>query len=179
MKRSAFLCIVFSCLALSALITGCGQTQSIGETYENEKFGFSCQYPTDWELQAHPAGTLVLFAGPMDADGEFRINISVFIEELLGYPGISLDEYTEISEIQFQESLDDYQRLALSDTTISEMTAKLITYSFGIENLKIKGAQAFFIRNNIAYIITYSATLETYSEYYTEFELVFMSFNLD
>jgi hypothetical protein len=178
LKKLAFFCIVLSCvLVLLSSITGCGETQSTGKIYQNEELGYSCRYPADWEFQANPGGTLVLFAGPMDSDNVFRININIIIEELVDYADISLDDYTEISEIQFQESLDDYQRLALNDTSISGMTAKLITYSFALDTLEIKGTQAFFIRDNIAYIITYSATPETYSEYYPEFELVFMSFN--
>ena len=180
MKKLAFLVTVFLCaLLLSATIPGCGETQSIGEIYENEWYGFSCRYPIDWELQASPAGNLVLFAGPMDAGNAFRININILVEELVDYAGISLEDYTEISEIQFQESLDDYLRLDLNDTSISGMAARLITYSFAMETLKIKGTQAFFIRDDIAYIVTYSATPDSYDEYYPEFELVYASFNFD
>ena len=180
MKKLAFLVTVFLCvLLLSALILSCGETQSTGKIYENEGFGYSCRYPADWELHGDAAGNLVLFAGPMDAENVFRININIVIDELVNYPGISLDDYTEISDIQFQESLDDYERLALNDTNISGTTAKLITYSFAIDTLEIKGTQAFFIRDNIAYIITYSATPDSYDEYYPEFELVYASFNFD
>jgi len=184
LKRLLFLCIVFLCIpALSLVITGCGQTQSTApvpdttnsKIYENEYFGYSCLYPAGWELQANPGGMLVLFAGPMDTDDEFIINVNIFVEELTEYAGISLDDYTENSEVQFHESLDDYQRLALDDTIISGMAARLVTYSFSIDTFKIKGTQAFFIRDNKAYIITYSATPETHSQYYSEFELIFAS----
>jgi len=184
LKKLLFFCIVFTCIPVLFLsISGCGQTQSTpsvtdttnSKIYENEYFGYSCLYPADWELQANPGGMLILFAGPMDTDNAFRINVNIFVEELTEYAGISLDDYTEISEVQFHESLDDYQRLALDNTIISGMAARLVTYSFAMDTLEIKGAQAFFIRDNNAYIITYSATPETYGEYYPEFELIFAS----
>ena len=173
MKRQILLCIISLCvIILSFPMVSCGGNQ----TYVNDQYDFSCQYPSDWTLDDNYADTLVLFAKPVDSENDPHINVNIFIEELTTNQGISLEEYAEIREVQFQE-LDNYEKVAEQDISVSGIDAKLFVYSFDISTISIKGAQVFFIRNNIAYIITYTATPTSYNENYSEFKLIIDSFS--
>lgn len=148
-------------------------------TYTNSENGFTVEYPADWDLEEGISGTIVFFAGPAIGKTGGMININIVNENLPESPKVTLEDYNKLGELQVKKSVENYQKLEEHNSTVSGFPAILRTYSFDMQGLNIKGTQAIFLKDNVAYGITFTATPDTYADYAGCFDLVMNSFKLD
>lgn len=147
-------------------------------TYTNSEYSFSCDYPKDWDFEEGLIGTIVLFAGPMVKGGEFMVNMNIVLEELPEFPKITLEDYLKLGEMQLKKVMENYQKVNEHSATICGLPAIVFTYTADFEGDKLMLTQALFLKENVAYVITYAAPPEFHDEYVKSFELVISSFEL-
>jgi len=174
MKKFTLSCFaVLITLILAVSVIGCAQSK----TYTNTELGFSCQYPADWDAEENMMGALVIFAGPMTLDDTFMINISIVTDELSDV--YTVEEYSRLTELQFEKSGNDYVKIQGKNTTISGLPAIVQTFTVTVDDYPIKDIQAYFIKDMTAYIITYDTIEESHDKYTDYFDLVISTFKFE
>ena len=143
-------------------------------TYTNSEYGFSCDYPKDWDVEEDLAGMVVVFAGPLVGEYDYMVNINTVTEELPSK--ITVEDYGKMGELHLKKSFPDYVNVHEYTTTISGLPAIVRTFTATVTDFPLKDIQAFLIKDKVAYIITYDVTVDSHDEYADCFELVINSF---
>ena len=133
------------------------------ETYENKRYGFSIEYPEDWQLfytQRNVNG----FQGP-GKEG-FYLSVATVVEELA--EPMTAQEYAELDEDQLKTYTSSYNKLEEYQTTINAEPAvvRVFTAIFykGWPEVTVKTKQVYLTNNEMAYVITCYALPTTYDE---------------
>lgn len=134
--------------------------------YENTTYGFMITYPNDWTMQEAEPNNMGLVAGFLAPDEDMdnpMVYVTVQIEDLPPEQNITLNEYTESILKNLESTYPDFQILTEGDMIMSGETAHVIAYSVTDQQTPYQILLAYVIRDNRAYIITYYALAEKYS----------------
>jgi hypothetical protein len=146
------------------------------QIYENAS-GFSLEYPGNRTYQEGVYGSLVMFFSPWSGTGDkFKENLGV-VSELLP-SDMTVDEYYALAKPQLQQIVKDYTELLNENITIDGLTAKKIIYRGTQGTYKLQREQVFFIKNKVAYVLTYTASADTFNDRNTEAEKIIVSFKV-
>jgi len=148
-------------------------------TYINSEYGFSVEYPKDWIFEEGLMGVIVVLAGPFLEEEQFMININITSEDLPNFPKMSLEDYSRVSEMQLKKVAENYQEVDKYDTAIADCPAIVCTFTSDYEGTAMMQTQIYFLKGNVAYVITYSATPQSHGQYYECFEGVVSSFKFE
>jgi len=138
---------------------------------------YSISYPATWQLDQSKAmgTTFVLFARAAEA-GKFRENINLLIQDLTGM-GLDLDKFVQLSEQQFKTMITNGKLISskrLKDR--GEYQELVATGTQGVMELKFK--QYYWVRDNKAYVLSFTALQTTYDEYAALASKVMNTFNV-
>jgi len=154
------------------------------KTYTNTEYSFSVEYPVDWDLnenlstEERQAGRIVIFSGSQVAENDRRVRI--IIEADKWSKDATVEQYATAVEMQvLKKNLSDYINLHERTTTIDEIPAIVRTFTATIDGLMQKDVQAYFTKDDFAYVITYDVTTEYYDTYVDCFELAINTFKFE
>ena len=145
--------------------------------YTNSEYGFSLEYPKDWNVEEGSAGTVVLFAGPLVGEYEYMVNINIVTEELPSE--MTVQDYARMAELQQKKAWSDYVKVKEYTSTIVGLPAVVKTFIATPIDVPLKDIQVFFIKDKVAYIITYNAAIDSHDEYVEFFDLAISTFKFD
>lgn len=151
-----------------------------GQTYTNSEYGFSCDFPKDWDVEEGIGGLTVMFAGPVEGEYDYLVNINVIVDELL--IRMELDEYIGLSDLQIRRQFPSYTVVQQYETTVGGVTAivQVITIdAIDSGGYPIKDAVATIIKGKTIYQITLDVTEDLYEKYRDEFALVISTFKFE
>ncbi|MBX2985886.1 MAG: hypothetical protein LC109_07120 [Bacteroidia bacterium] len=140
---------------------------------------FTVQYPPDWELNNTGAmsTSFVLFAPPETSNQIFRTNINLMVEDLSDIE-IDLEQYVQASEEQIQSLITNAkilnskrQKSDNDEFHQLEFTAEQGEYHLWFE-------QQYRIKNNKAYVLTFTCEEATYKQYKEAGEAILSTFIL-
>ena len=147
--------------------------------FESRAYGFAVPYPSAWTAEEADPNDLGIVAGFLPP-GEDLIDpdnyVTVQIEDLPG--GTNLPEYTEAVLANLRSSYDDFEVLAEGEMKISEEPATVIGYGATVEGTAYQVLLAYTIKEDRAYVITYRALAERYSEFEDDAKRMINSFSL-
>lgn len=147
-----------------------------GQTYINSEYGFSCDFPKDWSVEEGIVSA-VLFAGPVEGEYDYLVNINVGVEELpIRW---ELDEYVRMSALPMKQLYPDFTVLQEYETTIGGLPAIVQVFTFEAMGYPLKDAVAYIINDKTAYAIVLDVTEDLYEKYRDEFALVITTFEFD
>ncbi|BAZ46504.1 TPR repeat-containing serine/threonine protein kinase [Chondrocystis sp. NIES-4102] len=144
--------------------------------YENSDQGFKINYPEAWEQENRDDffATGVVFFSPLENNQDtFKEQVSVSVEVLPR--NMSLAEYTNES-IALIKKLSDKDVSATQATTLGKYKAQQVVYRGEENGNPVKRMQTWSIKNNQAYVITYTAQPESYDNYLPTVEEIIASF---
>jgi hypothetical protein len=164
------------------------------------EYGFSVEYPADWDVMEDFGGTVVLFAGPMvmvledqhysNGNGtrspvvlgdQYMVNVNIQVTELP--EEMTLEDLVKASQLQDKRNTPNYNKVEEYNTTIAEQSANVQTITgttkLNGDDILLKDAIAIFVTGKVAYMITYDVTEEFHDEYVDSFELVIKSFKFE
>lgn len=187
MKR-LILCLL---LSLTLILTGCSnkgantgddasQVAQSGK-YENADVSFS--YPTSWSMRESdtPIGRVIILYAPDNEDG-VQPNLNVIIQDLSGQPNVpDLEKYTEVSKNSLNEIVEGLTILNEKSTEIDGEEAFEITYRGGTKSNPGKPFQwwqAWTVEDDQAYIMTLTASPESFEKYQSAAAEVLESFDI-
>jgi hypothetical protein len=139
--------------------------------YTSSEHAFSLEYPKDWHFQEGRMGSIINFKGPFIQQENVTVNIDVASEKLPQFPKKTLEDYPKDSEMA-----ENYKKVEEHHATVADSPAIVTTYTFSYMETMFMQTQAFFLKENTVYVITYSATPNSHEQYYDYFELVINSF---
>ena len=127
---------------------------------------YSIQYPDNWELNTEKSmGTsFIIFSEQTSSEDKFRENINLIIQNLEGY-NLNLDDYVAISEEQISKMVTngiifESKRLNTNNTEFQKI---IFTGKQGLFQLKF--VQYYFIKDEKAYVLTFTCEEIQYEKY--------------
>jgi hypothetical protein len=159
----------------SLMVTNDTTTTTIGNLipYSNPSFGFTLEFPSNW--QKEESLTFVSPQGGIDNQSPEVISIDT---EILPTSDLNLDTYSEASLSQVK-SFQDFKLLNSSSTTLAELPAHMIVYSFIDESeTPLQNLQVWTVKNGTAYVITYTGTPEEFESSLPALQSVLDTFRL-
>lgn len=143
--------------------------------------GFSLSYSSkEWKIEDNKDILLLFSTNQTDAD--FKTNINVLVQDLSIQP-MNLNEYHQLTLDQIEQATGGNNIENERDITISGHPAKELVYHIPQDinrgnfiGLKIK--QAYLIKENKAYLITYTAKTDSFDKDLEKANSVFKSFEI-
>lgn len=108
--------------------------------------------------------------------------MNIIIQDLNGQP-MTLEEYTNLTKNQITQALGSSAIVSIKDLNFAGQQAKEIVYTMPKNpmqgrNLNLKLRQVWFIKDNNAYLLTYTAQSSEYDNYLKTAKGIFDSFTL-
>jgi hypothetical protein len=148
-------------------------------TYNNSAYGFSLEYPKDWEAREEFIATIVTFVGPVEEATGGAININIAATQPAESPEVTLEEYVRLFKLRVKADAENYEELDEYNTVVDDRVAIVWTYKEDFARTPLMVTMAFFMKENVVYAISYGATPELYYDYLGCFELVLGTFQFD
>ena len=151
--------------------------------YTNEDYNFVIKYPQDWsarELEDPITGEVVVFSSPLESNSDlFRERVYISIE-YLSSELTTLDEYTQliIGKIA-QEKGEEIEIYEDKKIKLDRYPARRVIYSRKQGGVLLRQMEAFTIRDNRVYVITYTAERAKFSKFLATAEKMLKSWKID
>ncbi|CAM3499396.1 hypothetical protein [Aequorivita lipolytica] len=169
-------------LSFFILVTFMACSQNSLEKFSSAK-GYSFRYSMeDWKVEENESQTFVF--NKQKKSSNFNPNLNVLIQDLPNQSmPMSLEDYHLLTLNQIKNALGENSIQSNKNIKISEIAAKEIVYTmppnFNNNNQpKLKLKQVYFIKNDKAYLITYTAEMNEFSNFITSANEVFESFKV-
>jgi serine/threonine-protein kinase len=171
MKRNHIAAILPIVAVFVFSLASCHEKKSVSQpetglsTYDNSAYGIRINYPSGWAKGEQLMGAVVTFLSPKESATDiFQENLNVVVQDLSLHP-MTLEEYTELSVGQLRRLITDLNIVDSSATTLAGSPAHKVicTGRQGIYDLK--WMVVWTIKNNKAYVITYTAEVGKYSDF--------------
>jgi len=144
-----------------------------------EKTDYSISYPAEWQSgtgtksQLAELAELFVHSIPEGPDDKFADNFNLTKQDLSGQP-VDLKKYDSISEWQITTTLGPQAILESKDAGDHHS----ITFKGHYQGNDLKWKQLYFIKNEKAYLLTFTAEEKTFDKYSDIAESIFNSFKL-
>jgi hypothetical protein len=150
---------------------GATASNTKGVRYSHEALGISIAYPESWKVQKDFETFAIIGVSPQEGE-EDKYGENVSIMAMTTPKGMSLEDFAAIQITQARELLDGYARRGQSFEVIGGERAARFDYVHTVDELRIVSITFILVRDDIAYAITCSSTLEDYDRYRaTELEI--------
>lgn len=131
-------------------------------------------YPEKWEVKENE--NMLAFLSPTENENDiFQENVNLIIQDLSAQP-MTLDEFTKLSQDQLKQYLAKAPVTKLTHTTLVGQKADQLEYSAEYQGFKLKLRQYWFIKDNKAYVFTYTANEATFQQYLAPADQIIKSF---
>lgn len=123
-------------------------------------------------------GTAAIFLSPHESASDvFRENLNVLVQDISAQP-MTLSEYTDMSVDQISQFITDLDILESGETTLAGNPAHKAVYTGKQGVYDFKWMQVWFIKDNKAYVITYTSEIDTYADYLETVQEMIRSFEI-
>lgn len=128
--------------------------------------GFQIQYPSEWELSLakQMGSSFILFSPLENKDDLFRENVNLIIQDIKGM-NIGLEKYAQISESQIKSMMTNAQILESKVMKKNGRRVYHLVYTADMGIYHLKFMQNYFIQNEKAYVLTFTADQKNYDRY--------------
>ena len=181
MKRSIQILSVLFFFTLFA----CGQQDDLNTNESNsqwEKYSDSnceIQYPSEWDVNTSgQMGTSFILFSPLDSDNDkFRENVNLLIQDLQGQK-LDLDSYVELSESQVKTLVTNGEIIESKRQNNPNGEHHKLVYN-GTQGLFVlRFEQYFWVKDNKAYILTFTSEKEKFATHKSVSEKILNSFKM-
>jgi hypothetical protein len=147
-------------------------------THESPEHGISIKYPADWTKDEEVEGAAVVFFAPSEgASDVFLDNVNIIVQDLSGQP-TTLDEFTESTLGQIEQNITDPNILDSSAATLAGNPAHKLIFTGKHGNYDLKWMEVWTIKNDKAYMISYTAEVGRYPALLGDAEQMIDSFQI-
>lgn len=146
------------------------QKEAIPDWTKLSRGNYEIQYPkAAWQIsESGDAGTQFILAAPDVLEGDkFRENINLIIQDLSKLPHeLDLNMYAEISKNQIQSLIGNAQLLSAETKARDGRDYYEISYTGTQGEFRLKWLQYYWVHNQEAYVLTYTAEENDYDKFY-------------
>jgi hypothetical protein len=151
-------------------------------TYENSTFGIRIQYPSDWQKlefsRRDSSGIAVIFRSPPENASDTKLENLLIQVGNLPFQNISLEALNNANVDTLRNSLVDFKLIESTATTIAYNPAYKIVYTDTVGQDELKTMQVLSIKEDKAYLITYTAQASRYDRYLPTIQKMSDSFRI-
>jgi len=142
--------------------------------YESKMYNFTISIPNQWNFVENEHGFSVIVYTPEDWD--LRENLWITIQT----PQIDtdLEEYYKDSMQKIDGISEWFKEIKTTDIEINGIKGKSTIYETVENDTNIQSQQTVLIKNNIVYVLQYTATKETFDKYINEINNIIKSFTI-
>lgn len=156
----------------------CNENETI--SYKSDK-GFSFSY-SDEEWSIEDTEDILLLFSNTSKGPDFRTNINILVQDLSSQP-MSLQDYHTLTLQQIVQALGNGSLQNENEIKISGLPAKEIIYKIPQDidkgnNLELTIKQVYLIKDNKAYLITYTSEPKNFEVSLTQGNKVFETFKI-
>jgi len=174
MKQSFTLIFIFSSMF------GFSQNDSPTKLKNFAQNGYKLQYPSSWTVDTSKRmGPEFFIFSPRENDTDrFQENVNLLVQDLTGQ-NIDLDKYAKITEEQIKELAIEgtiYESKKIFKPGKSDYYK--MVYGMTQDVFKLKIEQYYFIKNDKAFIMTFTAELNKFDSFLPAGEQILNSFVL-
>ncbi len=151
---------------------GCTQEKMVKYTGKN----YEMLYPVSWVKQER--SNAIFFLSPKENEKDlFQENVNLMLQDLSQQP-MNLEQYTDLTKKQVISSFGALAIVSLKNTTISGYPAKEFVYNMNYQGRNLKLKQYWLIKENIAYLFSYTTEPTKYEKYENIVTKIIKSFSL-
>lgn len=158
---------------------GHAQFDTIGQITKYVNESYNVQYPASWTIDtSKKLGADFFIFSPKENDSDkFRENVNLIVQDLSGQ-NIDLDKYAQISEGQIKELATDGKIYESKKITTAKTEYYKIIYSMTQSVFKLKIEQYYLVKNDKAFVITFSSEFDKFDVFKIVGEEILNSFTL-
>ncbi|HEY4110004.1 PsbP-related protein [Puia sp.] len=143
-------------------------------TYTDSANKYTVNYPKEWKQTAF--GNAIAFMSPRADDKDlFQENVNIMVQDLSAQP-VTLEQYTELTRKQLKENIGENAKILQSAKTIAGQKAVQLIYNMTYQGRQLKIKQFYFIKDNKAWLLTYTAQPATFTRYEKQATAIINSF---
>jgi len=167
-------------LGFTTLATCCfSQADTTNRMLDFAKGDYKLKYPETWRIDTsgNLGPALFVFSPLENETDKFSENVNVLIQNLEGQ-NIDLGKYKQITDKQLTDLATDSKIYESSISKTDKGEFFRITYAMTQGTFRIKITSICFIRNDKAYLATFSSEFDKYDNYKKIGEEILSSFSL-
>ncbi len=146
------------------------------ETFE--KNGFSINYPVKWtKNDSGQMGTQVIFFSEIEPNDTFRENVNVLIQDLKGQ-NFTLETYKRTTMQQIKTMVSDHVIEKNETMKAKGEEYHVLIWSGTVSGNKLKFKQHSYVKDEKAYVVTYTSTPEGYAKHFAIADSMIKSFKI-
>ncbi len=147
-------------------------------TYTNADYGISMDYPSAWTVDDTSGVVAVAFSSPLESSQDrFHESVNVAMNDLSGQ-GMDMEAYTTLLLEQVSAAYPDAVITEAKDAALDGNPARMIVFDFQGRYGKLKSMQSWAIKDEIAYVVTYTAEESKFDDYRPTAEKMMQSFGI-
>ncbi len=147
-------------------------------TYNNSNYGIKIKYPQNWQRQDIEnaiTSEVVAFLSPKDNHADnFQEHLSISVEDFSG----TLAEYSDEFKNEIQNNFTQAKILNESTTTLANKPALKLVFTTKNQKNRLKNLQVWTLKDDRAYVITYTGTIDDYDKFVETAEKMINSFQI-
>ncbi len=133
------------------------------QTYTNKADGFTIQYPGDRTFQENVYGSSVMFFTPTLSGDTLKENVGIMKKVL--DKDYTLDDYYAITKPELVKLIPGFTEISNEPIKINDLDAQKLIYIGTQGTTKLKWEQVYLIKDKAVYIVSYTATTDTFADY--------------
>jgi hypothetical protein len=164
---------------LALTYSGFSQIDNSTEKINFSKDNYKIQYPKSWSLDtSRVMGTEFFVLSPLENDSDkIRENVGLIIQNLAGQ-NIDLEKYKKITDGQITEIATDGKVFESVVLKSDKGEYYKITYAMTQGKFRLKITSFCYIKNDKAYVVTFTSEFDKYDHYEKTGEEILNSFLL-
>jgi PsbP len=171
--------LILTLIFFASTYCGYSQTDTSNQLTNFTKENYKLQYPKSWTLDTSGImGTELFVFSPLENESDkFKENVNVIIQNLKGQ-NIDLDKYKQITDAQIANMAADIKVFVSSKIKTEKGEFYKIIYAMTQGNFRLKISSYCYIKNEKAYLVTFTSEFDKYEQYKKVGEKILTSFSL-
>lgn len=133
------------------------------QMYENKEYWFSIQFPGNRIFEEKKFGADVMFFTPLGEWDQLQENVGVMKKAL--DKDYTLTEYYELTKPELIKLIPEFTEISNEPIKINDIDAQKLIYKGKQGDTKLQREQIYLIKNKNVYVLTYTATEDTFNEF--------------
>ena len=149
--------------------------------YKNFKLDITLYYPSNWAEQ-NQEDKIIFYPKSQDLSQKTGTNLALSTQDLSNFPSTTLDQYTEIVKTDTLKRMTNANVINTEKITVGGLEAGVITYTADypdVTDKTMKVRHAYVLKDNTAYLLTYTATTDNFEYFLAQAEKIVDSFQFN
>lgn len=145
--------------------------------YQNKEYQIEILYPKSWRIAEETLGAQVIFLSPLESDEDkFSENLNIIIMKVRQID--DLETICQNSIIQLSRFITNFKLISYEKTYLSGQESRLLLYTGEQQGFKLQFLQVIMKKDDIIYIITFTAEEKAFARYLSTAKFIIDSFKI-